>query len=131
MDATALTCLEKMLLESSFTQKLNRFSPADFKAVFTTAYLKAVDSTLFTSTSNQNVKVMNVNIHEAHLLLALEQTKPSMSNKDRLLFENIYRRFQRNSDLAPSYTNGSKTMDISWSNDHSIEMEKILETAIR
>ena len=127
-DATAMKFLEDLLLQPSSMQRLIDFSPADFQALFTTAYLQAIDTNIPKSNTDQNNSLIDMKIHVGHLYFALEQTKPSMSIEDKFLFEQMYRRFRRCDDKVTG--NFINTGNI-WSDEDRVMSARKLETAMR
>eukprot|EP00590_Aulacoseira_subarctica_P005943 CAMPEP_0172436888 /NCGR_PEP_ID=MMETSP1064-20121228/71959_1 /TAXON_ID=202472 /ORGANISM="Aulacoseira subarctica , Strain CCAP 1002/5" /LENGTH=337 /DNA_ID=CAMNT_0013185317 /DNA_START=1488 /DNA_END=2498 /DNA_ORIENTATION=- len=111
---------EGNLLQGSTKEKLAYFSPADLKAVLSTAYMEAINSQLeisdIDSGSREKEQMALPLIKTENLIRALEETNPSMSSADYRLFQQMYKRFMRSDTNNPSSVDSNKLEDFdsSW-----------------
>ena len=133
-----LSSADNLLQGSIAKEKLAYFSPADLKAVLSTAYMEAINNQLGTSSymangSREKEEPMAMpRITIENLIHAFEETNPSMSSADYKLFQSMYKRFMRSDTKNPSSVDSNKLDDVdsSWE-ENGTRVVPTLETALR
>ncbi|XP_024083502.1 peroxisome biosynthesis protein PAS1 isoform X2 [Cimex lectularius] len=87
---------------TKISKETEGFSGADLRGIFTTAQIKLIDKTVETLFEDSSCNVLSsifknkkdVELTEEDILAAIKETKPSLSAKERIKFENIYSEFR-------------------------------------
>lgn len=90
--------LEKKFDVKKFAIKLEKYSGADIKSIFTTANMQAIEEHLKSSDHDEDLN--NVLITSAHIENALKNTKPSMTREDIERYKMLYEKFKNRKSVT-------------------------------